>query len=124
LGREAGRGLVEEQQARRRSERDRQLELSLLAMRDLARWRLNLGGKPDVGQRRARTSRHLGIAVPAPPQQASPGRTAGEGGDPNVLEQRKRREDVGALKRAGKAEVSDAVRACPGDIAPVEEDAA
>src|SRR5204863_9698324 len=51
------------------------------------------------------------------------GRSAGKGRDPDVVEEREGREDVGALERAREAEVGDTVRGRPGDVAPVEEDA-
>jgi hypothetical protein len=41
--------------------------------------------------------------------------------DPDVVEQRERREHVGALERAREAQVRDAVRRRAGDVLAVEE---
>ena len=107
VGRQPRRRLVEQQEARRRRERDGQLELPLLAVGDLAGRLARLLAEPHLPQHRERPRVELRIAVGPAPREAAPGLLPGEGRQPDIVQERQRGEDAGALERARDAEMGD-----------------
>ena len=96
--------------------------MALLAVRDLAHRPVRFARETDVGERRERAFPRLRVAVGAAPRDSLSRRGARKGRDPDVVEEREGGKDVGALERAREAQVRDAMRGRPGDLASVERD--
>ena len=117
-----GGRLVEAQELGLGGQRDADLEVALLAVREVRRQLVLLAREADRGQHGARprsiTSRRRGGAEQAPAVAAR------LGGDAHVLQHGGAGQDVGDLVRAGDALARDACGRQPGDVLAVEEDPA
>ena len=122
LGRAHARGrLVEAQELRLGGERDADLEVALLAVREVGGELVGLGVQADRLQHGLRLVDDV-VEVGVVGQHA-PGVAARLGGDAHVLERRGIGEDVGDLVGAGDALLRDAVGGQAGDVLAVEQDA-
>src|ERR1051325_2931023 len=107
--------LVEQQQARRRGERDRALELPLLAMREISRENLASLRQSKIveGLLRGLDQRRIAAGV-APEPEAVPGVRLN--GERHVLQHPEVWRDAGDLERACKPEARAPRRGKGGDV--------
>ena len=118
-----GGRLVEAEELRLRRQRDADLEVALLAVREVRRRaRPPCRRAPPTPARRGRAS--MTSANDAVVAQEAPGVLARLGGDPHVLEHGGAGQDVGDLVRARDGLRGDRVGRQPGDVLAVEHDAA
>ena len=122
LGAHAGGGLVEQEQRRIGRERDAELEVALLTVREMRRDPVELGGQPDRFEDLHGPLAHVDEAIGARPEVEGP-RVALHR-DPHVLEHGEVREDVGDLVGLRDAEARGLVLGQPRDLSAVEPDAA
>src|SRR5262245_35646755 len=122
VGAHARGGLVEEEELRVRGERDADLEVALLAVRQLGAAHVALGAEAQVSEDLLGALVHRGEPVGVAPE-AIVG-DARLGGDADVLEHREIAEDVGDLVRARDAEARHGVGGLPRDVLALEQDLA
>jgi hypothetical protein len=115
-------GLVQAQDLRLGGQRDADLEIALLAVREIGGQLLLLVGQADGGQHRARAVEHVGVGVTV--AQQAPGVTARLRSDAHVLEHGRPRHDVGDLVRAGQRLARDLIGGQARDVLAVEQDPA
>ncbi len=101
LGTHARGGLVEEEQDRLGGQGDGDLEMALLAVREVGGELVGLVGEPDGLEDGQRPVAHLGEPIGARPEVERARVTLG--GHPHVLEHGEVRKDVGDLVRLGDA---------------------
>src|SRR6185369_4975726 len=120
--RHARRGLVEEQEGGFGGERQTDLEVALLTVREILGQLVALGREPE----RAQKLRDVRPDVGQTPERGEPPGLARARlrGDAHVLEHRDLREDVRDLERLGDAQPVDRLGREPGDLAPPEPDTA
>ena len=119
-GAHAGGRLVEAQELRLGRQRDADFQVALLAMRQVGGQFLGLAAQPDLIQHRLGLVHQ--VAEGAVMRQHAPAVAARLGGDADVFEDARIRQDVGDLVRAGDALPRDAVGRQAGDVLAVERD--
>ena len=117
----AGGGLVEAEQLGLGGQCDGDLEIALLAVREVGPQFVFLVAEAHRLEHRAGPLDD--IAVGAMVAEEAPGVMAGLDGDAHVLEDGRPGQDVGDLVRAGDGLARDAVGSQPGDVLAVEDDA-
>src|SRR5215510_4362946 len=120
--RHARRGLVQEQERRLGGECQADLEVTLLAVREVLGQLVAPGGQPECVQQLG----GAGLDVGQAPERREPPRLAGArlGGDAHVLEDGDLWKNVGDLKRLGDAQAVDRLRRQAGDLTSIEADVA
>src|SRR5262245_24057098 len=122
-GREPGGRLVEQEELRLAGQRQGDLELALLAVREIAHDLGLLVGQPDRVEDAPRALVKCRVAVHAAVQ-VELGRRQGLNRKETVLERGEPREEVGDLIRAGQAEARAPVRCGARDVPAEEHDVA
>jgi len=121
--RSAGRRLVEQQDARPAGQRQRDLQLTLLAVGEVAHHRRRPVGEPHRRQRLPRALLQR-VVRRQRAQHRELDRRQSLDGEQAVLEHGEGREEVGDLERPGQPQRGAPVRRHPGDVALEEADGA
>ena len=118
LGAHAGGGLVQEQQGRIGRQRDPDLQVPLLAMREMGGQVCRLRRQAHRPEDRERSLAAVRESVRARPEVERA--AVALHGHPHVLQHGQMREDIRDLVGLGDAQAGHAMLGQPGDVAPVE----